>query len=130
MGATGLVLTAATAAAAVSLPEDTSGEVVRAFYDFSYWPFVVAAVGLATMLYTAAFLILRIAALPLWLGVVAMAGGLAYLLTLFVQLQPEDDGGPLGLSFPIGLLALTVFVAAASGLFVRDVGRATRGAAG
>ena len=136
VGAVGLVLSAVTTAAAVSLPETTSGDTVRALYLFSIWPFAVASVGFAAMMYTSFFLIQRLGALPRWLGVVGLIGGLAYLLTLFSHLKPEDDGGAFGMFYPVGFLALLVFVIGSSVVFVRDVGRpaaaepATRGAAG
>jgi hypothetical protein len=130
VGSAGLVLTASLSAAAVSLPDDTSADVVRAVHQVAQWPFAVAAVGLAAMLYTASFLILRIGSLPRWLGVVALAGGLAYVLTLFAQLRPEDDGGAFGVFYPVGFGALVVFVVGTSVAFVRELGRTTPSAAG
>ena len=119
-GAIGLVLSAALAAGAVSLPETTSGDTVRALYLLSLWPFAVASVGFAAMMYTSAFLIFRLRALPPWLGVVGIIGGLAYLLTLFSHLKPEDDGGAFGAFYPIGFLALLIFVIGSSIAFLRD----------
>lgn len=129
VGATGLVLSASVTAASVSLPDDTSADIVRALYQLSLWPFAVASVGLAAMLYTAAFLILRLGMLPRWLGVVAIVGGLAYLLTLFSHLEPEDGGGAFGVFYPLGFVALLIFVIGSSAAFVRDL-RTTPSAAG
>jgi hypothetical protein len=125
VGAVGLVLSSALSAAAVSQPEGTSPELVRSLQILSYYPFMVASVGLAAMLYTAAFVIFRLGVLPRWLGAVGIVGGVAYLMTLFAQLNPEDDGGFFGIFFPIGFLALLIFVLAASVVFLRDVGRTT-----
>jgi Domain of unknown function (DUF4386) len=123
VGAVGFVMSSVMTAAAVSQPEGTSPDVVRSLYLLSYYPFLVASVGLATMLYTAAFLSLRLGPLPKWLGVVGIIGGLAYLLTVFSQLNPEDDGGAFGILYPIGFLALLIFVIGASVSFLREIGR-------
>jgi hypothetical protein len=132
MTAVGFVLSSVMTAAAVSQPEGTSAEIIRALYLGSYYPFLVASVGLATMLYTAAFLILRLGTLPRWLGVVGILGGLFYLLTLFSLLKPEDDGGAFGVFYPLGFLMLMIFVIGTSVSFLRQVGRepATASAAG
>jgi hypothetical protein len=130
VGAAGLTLSASLSAASVSLPDETSADVVRALVQLSLFPFAVAAVGLAAMLYTAAFLILRLAALPRWLGAVAIVGGLSYLLTLFTQLRPEDDGGAFGAFYPLAFGALMVFVIGTTVALLRELPRATRGAAG
>jgi hypothetical protein len=132
VAAAGFVLSAVATAAAVSQPEGTSPELVRSLYLSSYYPFLVASVGLAVMLYTSAFLILRLGTLPKWLGIVGIVGGLAYLLTLFSLLKPEDDGGAFGVFYPIGFLMLLIFVIGTSVSFLRGVGRepATASAAG
>jgi hypothetical protein len=130
VAAAGFLFSALATAAAVSQPDGTSPELVRSLYLGSYYPFLVASVGLATMLYTSAFLILRLGNLPKWLGVVGILGGLAYLLTLFSLLKPEDDGGAFGAFYPIGFLLLIVFVIGTSVAFLREVGRTTPSAAG
>lgn len=137
VAAVGFVLSGVMTAAAVSQPEGTSPDIVRSLYQLSYYPFLVGSVGLAAMLYTAAFLIMRLGVLPRWLGVVGLVGGLAYVLTLLSLLKPEDDGGAFGVFYPIGFLALLIFVIGASVAFLREIGRpqppsagATRGAAG
>lgn len=132
VAAVGFVLSSVMTAAAVSQPEGTSAEIIRTLYQLSYYPFLIASVGLATMLYTASFMILRLGTLPKWLGVVGIVGGLAYLLTLFSVLEPEDDGGAFGIFYPIGFLALLIFVIGTSAVFLRQVGRepATPSAAG
>lgn len=132
VAAAGFVLSAVMTAAAVSMPEDTSADIVRALYLTSYYPFLIASVGLATMLYTASFLIMRLGTLPKWLGIVGIIGGLCYLLTLFSLLDPEDDGGAFGMFYPLGFLALIIFVIGTSIAFLRQVGGepATASAAG
>jgi hypothetical protein len=122
MAAVGFVLSSVMTAAAVSQPEGTSAEIIRTLYQLSYYPFLLASVGLATMLYTSAFLILRLGTLPRWLGIVGILGGLAYLLTLFSLLKPEDDGGAFGVFYPLGFLMLLIFVIGASIAFLRQVG--------
>jgi hypothetical protein len=119
--AVGLVLSSAMSVMAASQPEGTAPDVVRALFHTGYAAFVVASVGLAAMLYTAAFLILRLRPLPLWLGWVALVSGLAYLLTLFVALDPADDGGAFEAFYPIGFLTLLVFTLATSIVLVRRV---------
>ena len=123
VAAAGFVLSASMTAAAVSQPDGTSDEIIRAVSVLSYYPFFVTSVGLAAMLYTSAFVVMRVGVLPRWLGIVGLIGGVAYLVTLFVQLNPDDDGGALGASFPIGFLALLIFVVGASVIFLRDIGR-------
>lgn len=125
VAAVGFVLSASITAAAVSQPDGTSDEIIRALSVLSYYPFFVASVGIAAMLYTSAFVVMRLGVLPRWLGIVGLIGGLAYLVTLFVQLNPDDDGGALGASYPIGFLALLIFVVGASVVFLRDIGRTT-----
>jgi hypothetical protein len=123
VAAVGLILSGALTAASVSQPEDTSAEIVRALYILSYYPFLLASVGLAVMLYTAGFFLLRVRVLPRWLGAVGIVGGLAWIVTLFSVLDEGNDGG-VEVFYPIGLCALVVFAVAASIVFLREVGRA------
>lgn len=124
----GFVLSSVLTVAAVSQPEGTSPDIVRSLYQLSILPFAVAAVGLATMLYTSAFLILRLGNVPKWLGVVAMIGGLAFLVTFFAHLKPEDEGGAFGIFYPIGFLTLLIFVITTSIVMMREAGRGDQAA--
>ena len=123
VAAAGLALVALTSAVAVSQPADTSPDVVRALHHLSFASFSLAAVGLIGFLAGAGLLILRSVALPKWLGIVALIGSLAYLLTLFIVLSPEDEDFVFGFAWFPGFLALLLFALASSVVFLRRIGR-------
>lgn len=130
IGAAGLATTVLAGAAAVSEPADTDPGLVRALMHLDQWLFLTAAVGFAVWLQAGGMLIIRTRVLPVWLGAVAMLGGLGYVITLFSVLAPEDDGGAAGIGYPVGFLALLIFVLVSSILLVRRVGREPEPAGG
>lgn len=52
-----------------------------------------------------------------------MLSALAYTVTLFVALNPEDDEGVAGVGFPVGFFTLLLFVLATSIVLIRRIGR-------
>jgi hypothetical protein len=123
VAAVGLALTALMSVVAVSQPDDTTGEVVRALHHISFATWTIAAVGLAVMLTAASLLALRTAVLPSWLGWVGLVTGLCQFLLLFIVLKPEDDEFWIGFAWLPGFLGLMIWIVGASLVFMRRVGK-------
>lgn len=118
-----LLTTVIVGAASANLPEGTEPSVVRAMSILGLWTFLPAAAGFAVWLGAAGILSLRARVLPVWLGWLAMLSALAYTVTLFVALNPEDDEGVAGVGFPVGFFTLLLFVLATSIVLIRRIGR-------
>jgi hypothetical protein len=98
-------------------------EFQKLYTNLSGAAFGGAVVGLAAALDAAGFIILRTRAFPAWLGWVALAGALFWFLTLFYFLDVADDESIFGIGFPLGFLALFVWLIGTSVLLVGRVGR-------
>jgi Domain of unknown function (DUF4386) len=120
----GLALTAIMSVVAVSQPDGTSGDVVRALHHISFATWAIASVGLSVMFTAASLLALRTAVLPSWLGWVGLVAGLCQFLLLFIVLKPEDDEFWVGFAWVPGFLGLMIWILGASIVFLRRVGQA------
>jgi len=123
VGIAGLALGVFLGAAALSHGADSDPELVRGLNQMSGGAFGLVSVGFGTMLYTAAFTILRLGGLPRWLGWLSLVGGLCFLLQLGTLLSEEYDNA-FGVFYPLGFLALVVWCVVASLDFMRRVGDA------
>ena len=99
--------------------ENTSPEILRATYDLSGAGFGLAAAAMGACLVTVGLINAGVRALPSWLGWVALASGIAFVLQLGILLS-EDEDNVFGIFFPIAFLGLVVFCAGASVTFVRQ----------
>ncbi len=120
-GITGLAIGIGSNAAALSHP-DTPPEVLRAISDIGGGGFLAAAAGFGACLVTVGLLNVGLRALPAWLGWVALAAGICFVLQLGVLLD-EDQDNVFGIFYPLGFLLLVVFTIGASVTFLRSAGR-------
>lgn len=107
---------------ALSHPEDTSGEIIRALTQMSGGSWALASVGFGALFTATRILILRAGGFARWIGIVSLAAGILSLLQLGVLLSEEYDNG-FGFAYPLGFLAMLITVAACSVTFFRRVGR-------
>lgn len=126
-GIVGLTAAIGITAAAVAEPE-TPPEMLRAMNQLGGGAWLVAAAGIGACLVTTGLLNAGVRALPAWLGWVALAGGLCWVLQLGVLLA-EDEDNLFGIFFPLGFLLLVTFCVGASITFLKDLNRTTAGAA-
>lgn len=117
-GIVGLTVGIGANATATSHP-DTPPEVLRAISDIGGGGFLAAAAGFGACLVTVGLLNAGLRALPAWLGWVALAAGISFVLQLGVLLD-EDQDNVFGAFYPIGFLLLVVFCIGASVTFLRE----------
>ena len=120
--AIGLTLVAVMDAVISSLPADTDPDIFRALSHVTGAFFTPVAVGATVMMAATSLAILALGGLPKWLAWVGFIGSAAYFVTLFVVLDPNGDG-VAGIAFPIGFLALVIWLAGLSITFLRQIGR-------
>ena len=102
----------------LAMDPDTPPEVLRAVSQIGSGVWVLASGGLGACLVTVGLLNAGLRALPAWLGWVALAAGLAFVLQLGTYLSEEQDN-VFGIFYPIGFLLLVVFTIGASVTFLR-----------
>ena len=85
-------------------------------------PFLIAAMGFAALLIAAGVLTLRSRAFARWTGIVALAGGVSFLITFLTVLDGSTDGSPFGYRFFPGAVALVTWTAATSIATYRSAG--------
>jgi hypothetical protein len=101
---------------------DTPPEILKATYDLSGAGFGLAAAAMGACLVTVGLVNVGVRALPAWLGWVALASGIAFVLQLGILLA-EDEDNFFGIFFPIAFLGLVIFCAGASVTFLRATRR-------
>jgi hypothetical protein len=75
---------------------------------------MIAAMGFAAFLTAAGLLTLRTGIFARWTGIVALVGGVSFLITFLVVLDGTTDGSPFGYGFFPGAIALVTWTAATS----------------
>lgn len=126
-GIAGLALAVFLGAAVVAEP-DTPPETLRALFELSSAGVGLAAAALGACFVTVGLINAGVRALPPWLGWVALACGLAFVLQLGVLLSDDEDN-LFGIFFPIAFLLLVVFCVGSSITFLKDLDRQAAGAA-
>src|SRR5919206_1122058 len=107
-------MAAVTLAAASSNGADVNPVVSKAVATAAGGPFLVAAMGFAAFLTAAGLLTLRTGVFARWTGLVALVGGVSFLVTFLTVLDGTTDGSPFGYGFFPGAVALATWTAAAS----------------
>ena len=125
-GITGITIALGLSGAAMQ-PE-TPPEILRALNDTTGGAWLIAAAGFGACFVTTGLINQTARALPSWLGWVALATGIAFVLQMGVLLS-EDEDNLFGFFFPIGFLLLVVFTVGASVHFLRTLGRPAGAAA-
>lgn len=88
--------------------------VSKAVASTTVGPFLVGAMGLAASLTAAGVVILRSGLFTRWIAIVALAGGLAFLVTFFTLIAGPGADSIFGYGFFPGFLALTIWSIATS----------------
>ncbi len=117
VGIAGLALAFLLGAVTMS-DSDTPPEILRATYDLSGAGFGLAAAAFGACFVTVGLVNAGVGALPAWLGWVALACGIAYVLQLGILLSKDEDN-LFGIFFPIAFLLQVIFCAGASAFFLR-----------
>ena len=121
LAAAGLAI-GATIGASYGASEGSEPEVVKTYANLSGAAVAAGMMGFAAALDAAGFIILRTRVFPAWLGWVALVGAVCSLLTAFFALDVADDDNIFGLFYPLGFLALFIFLVATSIILTRRVG--------
>lgn len=113
-GMAGMAIAIVTIAAATAEGADVDPVVSRAIASASAGPFLVAAMGFAAFLIPAGVLTLRSGAFSRWIGIVALVGGFAFLVTFVAVIDGVGEDSLFGFGFFPGVLALVVWSIATS----------------
>jgi hypothetical protein len=107
-------------AAALAHSQDADPQLVRGLNQLSIAGFGVASAGLAPFGVATGILGLTARVLPAWLGAVALATGVCFLLTFGTFLSERYDNA-FGAFYPLGFLGLVVFSVGAGAEMLRGV---------
>ena len=114
VGVSGITMAIVMIGAATSEGADADPVVSRAVTTASAGPFLVAAMGFATLLGAAGLVTLRSGALARWTGIVALVGALAFLIAFLTLLDGTGEDSVFGYGFLPGILALAIWSIATS----------------
>jgi hypothetical protein len=113
-GMAGMAIAIVTIASATSEGADVDPVVTRAVASASAGPFLVSAMGFAAFLVPAGLLTLRSGVFSRWVGIVALVGGVAFLVTFVAVLDGLGQDSLFGFGFFPGVLALVIWSIATS----------------
>jgi hypothetical protein len=114
IGVAGMAMALVTMAAASSDGSKVDPVVSKAVATGAAGPYMIAAMGFAAFLTAAGLVTLRTGVFARWTGIVALAGGVSFLITFLVVLDGTTDGSPFGYGFFPGAVALVTWTAATS----------------
>jgi hypothetical protein len=98
---------------------DAPPEIIRSMNWAAGGPFIIAAGALGACLITVGLLNAGVRALPAWLGWVALADGIFFVLTIGSVLGDPGDDNVFTVFFPLSGLLLLIFSVGASVTFLR-----------
>src|ERR671936_2591609 len=93
-GIAGMSMALVTMAAASSEGANANPVVSRAVTAGTAGPFLIAAMGFAAFLIATGLSTLRTRVFPRWTGIVALVGGISFLITFVTVLDGSTDGSP------------------------------------
>ena len=114
VGAAGIATAIVMIGAATSEGADADPVVSRAVTTASAGPYLVAAMGFAALLGAAGLSTLRSGVFPRWIGIVALVGAVAFLITFLTPIAGTGEDSVFGYGFLPGLLALVIWSIATS----------------
>jgi hypothetical protein len=114
IGVAGMAMALVTMAAASSDGANVNPVVTKAVTTGAAGPYLIAAMGFAAFLMAAGLVTLRTGVLARWTGIVALVGGVSFLITFLTVLDGTTDGSPFGYGFFPGAVALVTWAAATS----------------
>jgi hypothetical protein len=113
-GMAAMAIAIVTIAAATAEGPDVDPVVSRAIASASAGPFLVAAMGFAAFLVPAGVLTLRSGVFSRWIGIVALVGGVAFLVAFLAVIDGLGEDSLFGFGFFPGVLALVIWSIATS----------------
>jgi hypothetical protein len=113
-GIVGVTMAIVMIGAATAVGADAEPLVSRAVATASAGPYLVAAMGIVTLLGASGLLTLRTGVLARWTGIVALTGAVALLVTFMTLLAGTGEDSMFGYGFLPGILALVVWAVATS----------------
>jgi hypothetical protein len=113
-GMAAMAIAIVTIASATSEGADVDPVVSRAIASASAGPFLVSAMGFAAFLVPAGLLTLRSGVFSRWVGIVALVGGVAFLVTFLAVIDGLSQDSLFGFGFFPGVLALVIWSFATS----------------
>jgi hypothetical protein len=93
---------------------DVDVTVIRAVASATVGPFLVAAMGFAALLASGGLLTLRTGLLARWIGVAALVGALAFVITFLTLLAGPGEDSVFGYGFFVGFVTLAIWSIAMS----------------
>jgi hypothetical protein len=114
VGAAGIAMAIVTVSAATSAGADADPVVTRAVATASAGPYLVAAMGFATLLGSAGLVTLRSGVFARWTAVVALVGAVAFLIPFWTPIAGTGKDSVFGYGFLPGILALVIWSIATS----------------
>ena len=109
VGIAGMTTAIVIISSATSEGADADPVVSRAVATSSAGPFLVSAMGFATLLMAAGLLILRSGAFARWIGIVAIVGAVSFLITFLTLIAGLGEDSLYGFGFFPGVLALVIW---------------------
>jgi hypothetical protein len=88
---------------------DSNAAVSRAVVDASAGPFLLASMGFAAMLGAAGLLTIRTRVFARWVGIVALIGALAFVVTFLAVTDADNDDSVFGIGYPVGFICLALW---------------------
>ena len=114
VGAVGIAMAIVIVGAATSEGANADPVVSRAVTTALAGPYLVAAMGFAALLGSAALLTLRSGVLPRWTGITALIGAVAFLVTFMTLIAGTGKDSVFGYGFLPGILTLVIWSTATS----------------
>jgi hypothetical protein len=114
VGITGIGIALVTVASATSEGSNADPVAIRAVASASAGPYLVAAMGFATLLGAAGLSTLRSGSFPRWTGVVALVGAAGFLIAFLTLVAGLGEDSVFGYGFLPGILALVIWSIATS----------------
>jgi hypothetical protein len=113
-GITGITIAVVMIAGASAEGADADPVVSRAVTTATLGPSLLAAMGFAALLAAAGLSTLRSGLLARWIGIAALLGALAFLITFFALIDGPTEDSVFGYGFFVGFLALAIWSIATS----------------
>lgn len=125
VGISGITMAIVIIGSGTSIGADTDPIVSRAVTGASAGPYLVAAMGFATMLGASGMLTLRTGIFARWIGVVALVGAASFVVTFGTLLAGTAEDSAFGYGFLPGVLALVTWSIGTSAAVYRTPTTAT-----
>jgi hypothetical protein len=113
-GIAGMAIAIVVISAATAEGAEVNPVVSRAIASTSAGPFLVAAMGFAAYLVASGLLTIRTGVFSRWVGIVALIGGVAFLVAFLAVIDGLGEDSVFGFGFFPGVLALVIWSIATS----------------